>query len=121
MHTATTIGENPEKPRNLFDWAAFTEAIIQFIIVDNQVGLLVWNYSFISLALCRASVSSSVTNSVIFSYHEDLQDIDIPRWMKLQELIIGAWKAYFNILKKDLAVSIGRISFMADVWSDSLH
>ncbi|KAF9222732.1 hypothetical protein BS17DRAFT_662454, partial [Gyrodon lividus] len=37
------------------------------------------------------------------------------------ELVITAWKGYFEILKKDLADSVGQVSFTADIWSNGLH
>jgi hypothetical protein len=65
-----------------------------------------------------------------------LQDKDIPRRTKVTGAIIDAWREYFDVLKKDLAVSLsrftssrailfithqdvpGRISFTADIWSN---
>ncbi|KIK10799.1 hypothetical protein PISMIDRAFT_123916, partial [Pisolithus microcarpus 441] len=37
------------------------------------------------------------------------------------ELTISAWKSYFEVLKKDMEVAVGQISFTADIWSNSLH
>ncbi|KIK11620.1 hypothetical protein PISMIDRAFT_73432, partial [Pisolithus microcarpus 441] len=39
----------------------------------------------------------------------------------LHKLTISAWKSYFKVLKKDMEVAVGQISFTADIWSDSLH
>ncbi|KIM74934.1 hypothetical protein PILCRDRAFT_35746, partial [Piloderma croceum F 1598] len=37
----------------------------------------------------------------------------------LREAIITAWQSWFTGLKRELAEAAGRISFTADVWSDS--
>ena len=68
---------------------------------------------------------------------DDLQEKDILHRTKLCEAIVTTWKSGFLTLKRDLAVSVtnlflewhviepfcqeaaGRISFTADVWSDS--
>ncbi|KAJ8580714.1 hypothetical protein M405DRAFT_752922 [Rhizopogon salebrosus TDB-379] len=36
-------------------------------------------------------------------------------------MILEAWKRYFDVLKCDLANTVGKISFMSNVWSDSNH
>jgi hypothetical protein len=64
-----------------------------------------------------------------------IKDSDIPRRSKLRGAIIDAWGEYFDVLKKELAVSLsrftlrailfithqnapGKISFTADIWSN---
>jgi hypothetical protein len=65
-----------------------------------------------------------------------LKDGDIPQQTKVRAAIIDAWQVYFDDLKKELAVSLsritsslailfithqgapGRISFTADIWSN---
>ena len=76
--------------------------------------------------------------NLLLLLQEDLQEKDIPHQTKLREAIVTAWKSWFITLKCDLAVGVtnqflesrmtelfffqeaaGRISFTADVWSDS--
>jgi hypothetical protein len=64
-----------------------------------------------------------------------IKDSDIPRRSNLRGAIIDAWGEYFDVLKKELAVSLsrftlrailfithqnapGKISFTADIWSN---
>ncbi|KAE9396787.1 hypothetical protein BT96DRAFT_794211, partial [Gymnopus androsaceus JB14] len=46
-----------------------------------------------------------------------LKDEDIPHRTKLRAAIIEQFQVYFNQLKTDLAASVSKISFTADVWS----
>lgn len=65
----------------------------------------------------------------------DLKEAMIPHRTKLRTLIVEAWKRYFHVLKRDLAVSVsamlftfteasvsknamGQVSFTADIWSN---
>ncbi|KAH7918397.1 hypothetical protein BV22DRAFT_998179, partial [Leucogyrophana mollusca] len=43
---------------------------------------------------------------------------DLPHRTKLRELVLDAWREYFNVLKRDLANAAGRVSFTTDIWSD---
>ncbi|KAG2350045.1 hypothetical protein BDR05DRAFT_832935, partial [Suillus weaverae] len=36
----------------------------------------------------------------------------------LRELIVETWCEYFKVLKQDLAISEGKVSFTTDLWSD---
>ncbi|KAF8870156.1 hypothetical protein BD779DRAFT_1409123, partial [Infundibulicybe gibba] len=47
-----------------------------------------------------------------------LKDTDIPHRTKIREQIITSWKEHYKVLKGNLASSLGRISFTADIWSD---
>jgi hypothetical protein len=68
----------------------------------------------------------------------DLKDSMIPHCTKMHELIVNAWKRYFQTLKADLTVPLsimirllhtnpliqkaaGEISVTADMWSDQNH
>ena len=68
----------------------------------------------------------------------DLKDSDIPHRTKLRELLLQAWKGYFQILRSDFAACFpppstvfllifliqaakGRVSFTIDLWSDQLQ
>ncbi|KAI0286321.1 hypothetical protein BC826DRAFT_1121221 [Russula brevipes] len=48
-----------------------------------------------------------------------LIDANIPRHNKIREAIIAQWRVSFEQLKSDLSKSCGRISFTADIWSNS--
>ena len=68
----------------------------------------------------------------------DLKDSDIPHRTKQRELLLQAWKDYFQILRSNLAAclppspltflliffiqaALGQVSFTMDIWSDQLR
>ncbi len=68
----------------------------------------------------------------------DLKDTDIPRRTKQRELLLQAWKEYFQVLRSNLAAclpppplaflliffiqaALGQVSFTMDMWSDQLR
>ena len=73
--------------------------------------------------------------ALLLLLRSDLKETMVPHRTKLRELIIEAWKRYFQVLKQDLAVrssttsvrcpwlifyqnAAGQISFTIDIWSD---
>ncbi|KAG1717414.1 uncharacterized protein EDB91DRAFT_1259774 [Suillus paluster] len=49
----------------------------------------------------------------------ELNDSDICHCTKFREFILEAFNEYFEVLKRDLAMAQGKISFMSDLWLDS--
>ncbi|KAF7372280.1 Zinc finger BED domain-containing protein 4 [Mycena venus] len=90
-------------------------------------------YSTAALAnqLVRVVVSNDLSINLIENrdfrdlllfLRETLRDADIPHRTKLRSLIIDAWLDYWEELKAELRLSLGRISFTGDIWSSAaLH
>jgi hypothetical protein len=106
----------------MFNERTFHQHLLNFIIADDQVHF----YYPLRLTLTYILVQS------------DLKETMILHHTKLQELIIEAWKQYFQVLKQDLMVpfslstllscsanlflvqnATGKISFTTDIWSNS--
>ncbi|KIM87796.1 hypothetical protein PILCRDRAFT_85650 [Piloderma croceum F 1598] len=81
----------------------FHQHIVNFIVVDDQSLNVIECPEFRALLLLLCS---------------DLKETMVPHRTKLRELIIQAWRRYFQILKHNLVNAIGHVSFTMDIWSD---
>ncbi|KAI6021257.1 hypothetical protein EDC04DRAFT_2901326 [Pisolithus marmoratus] len=73
-----------------FSLKALHDYLVRFIVANDQAIHVVEYLEFqrLLLLLCK-----------------DLKDSDIPHHMKMQELVLKAWRDYFVVLKADLKVS----------------
>ncbi|KAI5980978.1 hypothetical protein EDC04DRAFT_2917029 [Pisolithus marmoratus] len=86
-----------------FTQERFKEALINFIVADDQSLNVIECYEFRNLLLLL---------------RKDLLQSDIPKQMKLHEMILVSWKQHMDVLRVDLSHLEGAISVMADIWSD---
>ncbi|KAG9310336.1 hypothetical protein JVU11DRAFT_9466 [Chiua virens] len=82
------------------------EFLVKFIVVDDQSLNVIEcpEFRHLILFLCQ-----------------DLHDTDIPRHMKLHELILEAWQKYFKVIKRELVNAAGKVSFTCGIWSDDSY
>ncbi|OBZ73092.1 Zinc finger BED domain-containing protein 4 [Grifola frondosa] len=99
-----TSAPDGSEPSNCMPFTAqsFIRHIINFIVADDQS---------INVVECREFCD------LLLHLRDELHETDIPRRTKIRESIIAAWKAYFEMLKADLARSVGKISLTTDIWS----
>jgi hypothetical protein len=91
-----------------FTEQSFHEHLLNFIIADDQVCFLYLTLMLIILVLCIQSlnvVECPEFRALLLLLRNDLKESMIPHRTKLRELIIDAWRRYFQVLKKDLAVT----------------
>jgi hypothetical protein len=94
----------PNAPaRAKFSPQLFLQYLIKFIVADDQS---------INVIECREF------RDLLLLLRSELQEKDIPHRTKIRESIIKAWKAHFEILRKDLSAALGKVSCTADLWSD---
>ena len=99
------MGDTPEgEPRVPFSNRGFHEKLIRFIVANDLVSLRL--VSLYSICLHLACKSLSLVDRPEF--REMLlflkSDLEIPHRTKLSELVVHAWKEYFQVLKCELQV-----------------
>ncbi|OBZ73258.1 hypothetical protein A0H81_06727 [Grifola frondosa] len=95
--------DTSEKQRMPFSQEMFVDAIVEFIIADDQ-----------SLNV----VESPQLRAIFLLLREDLQDSDIPRRSTIWNRIAEVVNDYLIDLSNDMKNSVGKISFTSDMWSD---
>jgi hypothetical protein len=81
--------------------------IVRFIIADDQVSSIYSPWNIIDGHLQPINVVECPEfRQLLRLMRQDLKESDIPRRTKFRSLIIDAWRDYFPILKRDLAVSV---------------
>jgi hypothetical protein len=123
-----------------FDEKTFLQCLLKFIAADDQVCfhfLVCIHYAHVSSFKSLNVVECPEFRSLLLSVGGDFTESQIPGRTKLRELVIQAWRDYFEQLRRDLAVSLvyllqyffsgfciqmalGQISFTMDIWSDPL-
>ncbi|KAF8128334.1 hypothetical protein K438DRAFT_909966 [Mycena galopus ATCC 62051] len=99
-----------ERQRTIYQRVPFSTASLANqlvrVVVSNDLSInLVENRDFRDLLLLL---------------RETLRDEDIPHRTKLRSLIIDAWLDYWEELRTELRLSLGKISFTADIWSSAV-
>lgn len=95
-----------------FSQDAFHQHLLNFIVADDQVR----DACFLFILLCSCFVvpnhkSLNVVEcpefrKLLLLLRSDLKDSQIPRRTKIRELLLQAWKTYFQVLRSDLAVGL---------------
>ncbi|KAF9510406.1 hypothetical protein BS47DRAFT_1300302 [Hydnum rufescens UP504] len=57
--------------------------------------------------------------ALLLYLQENLTNDDIPGRTKIRSSILKMWQTEFLKLKSELEGSLGKVSFTADIWSDS--
>ncbi|KAJ2921800.1 hypothetical protein H1R20_g15297, partial [Candolleomyces eurysporus] len=86
-----------------FTHDAFIEALVDFVIADDQ-----------SINV----VESAFFRRLILMLREELRDEDIPHRTFIRNRIQERWETYMMQLQSELQNSVGRISLTTDMWSD---
>lgn len=96
-----------------FSQQKFHEHLLKFIVADDQVCDICVFFSC-SLRLCFLVPNHKSLNVVecpefrqlLLLLRSDLKDTDIPRRTKQRELLLQAWKEYFQVLRSNLAACL---------------
>ena len=123
-----------------FSGQKFHQHLLNFIIADDQVR----DTCMLSCPLysCKRQSLNIVEcpefRQLLLLLRSDLKDSDIPRRTKLRELLLQAWKDYFQVLHSSfvaclppllcslfsfylIQAAVGHISFTMDLWTDQLR
>jgi hypothetical protein len=92
-------------PRSPFSHKIFQKALVDFIVVNDQVrSRLLLNFLLFSSLQAINVVECPEFRNLLLVLRENLEDKDIPRRTKIREAILKEWDPRFQHLKKDLAV-----------------
>ncbi|KAF8580381.1 hypothetical protein K439DRAFT_1619843 [Ramaria rubella] len=83
-----------------FSQSVFIDALVKFIVADNQSLNVIECQEFCTLLL---------------PLHEGLTNDDIPHHMNTCKQIICAWEFHFQYVKENLANALGKISHTANI------
>lgn len=103
---ATSQGERPDK----FDERTFHQHLLNFIVADDQVCPHLIFLCLQCSCMCFPTLKSlnlvecREFRLLLLLLRNDLKEAMLPHRTKLRELIIQAWKQYFQVLRRDLAV-----------------
>ncbi|KAJ7148503.1 hypothetical protein C8R43DRAFT_889005 [Mycena crocata] len=86
--TRTTPDTNSEKPRKEFSQDAFVDALVEFIVSDDQ-----------SLNV----VENEQLRAIFLLLRAELHDSDIPHRTKIRSRIIEVWKEHLKNLEREMA------------------
>ena len=117
----TPEGERPDT----FTELKFHQKLINFIIANDQVFFVMFLY-LILLMLTFSTFKSlnlmdcSEFRELLLLLRCTLTDGAIPHRTKLRELVIQAWKEYFEVLKRDLAVGSSSLVLSSVMFSSFL-
>ncbi|KAF7328561.1 HAT family dimerization domain-containing protein [Mycena venus] len=100
---ASTSTSEPGKKREQFSQEAFVNAIVEWIVGDDQSINVVENEQLRNIFLMLRS---------------ELKDSDIPHRTKIRKRIIEVWDEHLAHLESEMATAIGKISTTMDLWTD---
>jgi hypothetical protein len=87
-----------------YDDQTFVKYLLEFVVADDQVCFL-----YLTLLILYFLVSQSLNVIECPEFRALLKllcpNVSVPRQSKMRELILQAWRCYFQDLKSDLAVS----------------
>ncbi|KAF7347428.1 HAT family dimerization domain-containing protein [Mycena venus] len=101
--TSGTSTSEPGKKREQFSQEAFVDAIVEWIVGDDQSINVVENEQLRNIFLMLRS---------------ELKDSDIPHRTKIRKRIIEVWDEHLAHLESEMATVIGKISTTMDLWTD---
>ncbi|KAJ7833431.1 hypothetical protein B0H14DRAFT_3142591, partial [Mycena olivaceomarginata] len=101
--TGNTSNSEPGKERRPFSQEAFVDAIVEFIVGDDQSINVVENEQL---------------RAIFLMLRAELKDSDIPHPIKIRKRVIEIWDEHLNTLQEEMAGAIGMISTTMDLWSD---
>ncbi|KAF5338299.1 hypothetical protein D9758_015766 [Tetrapyrgos nigripes] len=86
-----------------FSMGAFVDALVDFIVADDQSIYVVENPQFRRLLLLL---------------REELRDEDIPSRETIRQRILQKWNQYIEYMQNRLKAAVGKIALTEDMWSD---
>ena len=103
----------PNAPRTPFSAGQLLNAMVNFIVANNQVSSMTCQYYTTNHIVFESInvVECCEFRDLLLLLREDLIDKDIPHCTKIRESIITAWQSWFIGLKSKLSVSTVFIYF----------
>jgi hypothetical protein len=104
--TGNTSNSEPGKKRRPFSQEAFVDAIVEFIVGDDQVGFL----CLLSSHQCKIYsqsinvVENEQLRAIFLMLRAELKDSDIPHRTKIRKRVIEIWDEHLNTLQEEMAV-----------------
>lgn len=96
--------EDPTLPTRAYSREAFVDAIVEWIVADDQ-----------SLNV----VESPELRSLFRMLREDLRDSDIPGRTHIRTRVAEVWDEHMAKLEEEMTSSLGKISMTMDLWTDA--
>ena len=93
------------QPEVKFNLPSFHQALLKFIVADDQVSEL--SFLTFSTVMCNhqsLNIVECPEFRQLLLLHGNLKDSDIPHRTRLRELLLQAWKEYFQELRSNFAV-----------------
>jgi hypothetical protein len=102
---------SPSARPDKFDEATFHRFLVRFIVADDQVGsplTILTVLTFLPFPILKAInlVECPEFRQLLILLRSDLKDATIPHRTKLRELVIDGWKQRFQVLRRELEVSL---------------
>ncbi|KIK02921.1 hypothetical protein K443DRAFT_5808 [Laccaria amethystina LaAM-08-1] len=91
-----SANEKPDQPQTEFSPEAFIDAIMEFVVGNDQ-----------SLNV----VESPELHRIFVMLREELCDSDIPHRSKMRDRIMEVYKEHLEVLKSDMEKALGKISY----------
>ncbi len=90
-----------------FSTNTFLEYLVRFIVADDQVCLVILDFFTLShIFQSIRVVECPEFRQLCMVLRESLEDTDIPHRDKMREAIVRQWRESFEVLKRDLSVSL---------------
>jgi len=90
-----------------FSTNTFLEYLVHFIVADDQVCLVILDFFMLShIFQSIRVVECPKFRQLCMVLRESLEDTDIPHCDKMREAIVRQWQESFEVLKRDLSVSL---------------
>ncbi|KAF7372181.1 Dimer-Tnp-hAT domain-containing protein [Mycena venus] len=91
------------KGRRPYSHEAFVDAIVEFVVGDDQSINVIENESL---------------RAIFLMLREDLQDSDIPHRSTIRNRIMQLFEEHLDRVASDIANAIGKLSTTMDIWTD---
>ncbi|KAF7333764.1 HAT family dimerization domain-containing protein [Mycena venus] len=92
-----------EAARVPFSNEAFIDAIVEFMVADDQ-----------SISV----IENKQLRKIFLMLRSELKDYDIPHRTKIRERVMEVWEEHLKTLETEMGNAIGKISATMDLWTD---
>jgi len=110
-HNQASSAADPEDLRKHFTREAFVDAIVDFIVSDDQVLVKlssIFNFGLLIYASCGQSINvieSPKLQAIFLMLQEDLKNSDIPHCTTIRKRIMEIWDEHLDALQDQMMVN----------------
>jgi len=107
-HNQASSTADPEDLRKCFTPEAFVDAIVDFIVSDDQVLVKIFNFGLLIYASCGQSINvieSPKLRAIFLMLQEDLKNSDIPHRTTIRKQIMEIWDEHLDALQDQMMVN----------------